>query len=180
MGQAISAFVLDGGHGTWPDELKHDDSGAPESHSHTCRKQRGRITPGVEELDAGGSQNVPASGILAWVDGRVGARDGHGACWDTHPWLGQARQIRPGVQACQVAETWRKTHERHCVHHLDVTLDDLLFGEPHRGRDRIEVGAVVLHCDGERPRTGRSGSRSRSLYHVAQMRGGRTSMTKRD
>lgn len=72
MGQAISAFVLDGGHGTWPDELKHDDSGAPESHSHTCRKQRGRITPGVEELDAGGSQNVPASGILAWVDGRVG------------------------------------------------------------------------------------------------------------
>ncbi len=130
MGQAISAFVLDGGHGTWPDELKHDDSGAPESHSHTCRKQRGRITPGVEELDAGGSQNVPASRILAWVDGRVGARDGYGACWDTHPGLGQARQMKPGVQACQVAETRRKTHERHCVHRLDVTLDDLLFGEP--------------------------------------------------
>lgn len=88
--------------------------------------------------------------------------------------------MKPGVQACQVAETRRKTHERHCVHRLDVTLDDLLFGEPTVAA--IAWRSAPSYCTAmvSVPGLAEAGASSRSLYYLAQMRGGRNSMTKRD
>src|SRR5699024_3798579 len=118
-----------------------------EAHPHARLQQRRRITFGIKHGHLGATDNLPATGRFARVDGRETAGQTDRSAVDTLPWPGPARHRQSGIPTAEIRETGGESRKGYLPFSAGVRLNDRLGIEASVFGDVGQVGTVVAHRD---------------------------------